>query len=467
MNKRFRAFAIFLAGQTISLLGSAITGFALGIWAYQQTGVVTDFAMIALATALPAALLSPVAGSLVDRWKRKHILMVGQVLAVLMTGCLFALHYHQMLQVWHIVAINALAASANAFILPAINASIPLMVDKQDLSRANGMIALALGITQLAAPAIAGTLLVTQGMNTIFAIDMISFSAGVLVLIITAIPQPDKGEHDDPVSEGVFSALKYSWDYVSAKPSLLALIIFSALVAFNIQAIGILLTPTILGFATAQELGYIGSIAGIGTLLGGMLMMIWKGPEKLLTGVFWASLCLFCGYIIGPVQADVYSVGIAAVVVMACFPVIGALSQSFFQRKIPLAQQGRVFGIRAFVVGIAQPLAIIASGPLADYVFEPAMQPGGAWAQTLGVYFGTGPGRGSAVMISALGCIALMILLIGFSFRVIRDADLLLEDTLEDKYHQPLGAELGQAIDEGVARPSADSAIQKGFDRQV
>lgn len=436
-----RAFGLFLAGQTISLLGSAVTGFALGVWAYQQTGVVTDFAMIALAAALPAALLSPIAGSLVDRWRRKTILLVGQILAVLMTATLFTLHYLGVLEVWHIVAINAISAASNAFILPAINASIPLMVKKQELNQANGMIALALGITQLAAPAIAGTLLVTQGLDTIFIIDLISFSFGVTVLIATRIPQPNKDENDeDPVKEGVFASLKYSWNYVAAKPSLLALIFFAAIVAFNMQAIGILLTPTILGFATAQELGFIGSIAGIGTLFGSIAMMVWKGPKNNLTGIFWASLVLFSGYSLGPIRPDVYSVGIAAVVVMTCFPIIGALSQSFFQRKIPLSQQGRVFGIRAFIVGIASPIAIVASGPLADHIFEPAMQVGGAWADTLGIYFGTGKGRGSAVMISGLGLITLVILLIGFSFRTIRDADLLLEDTLEDQYHEPLEA---------------------------
>ncbi len=64
----FGAFLLIWFGQSVSLLGSSLTGFALGVWVYQRAGSVTQFALISLFTALPGIVISPIAGALVDRW---------------------------------------------------------------------------------------------------------------------------------------------------------------------------------------------------------------------------------------------------------------------------------------------------------------------------------------------------------------------------------------------------------------
>src|SRR5262245_31049102 len=64
-------FLIVWFGQVVSLLGSGLTGFALGVWVYQQTGSATELSVILVCTRFPGVVISPIAGALVDRWDRR------------------------------------------------------------------------------------------------------------------------------------------------------------------------------------------------------------------------------------------------------------------------------------------------------------------------------------------------------------------------------------------------------------
>jgi MFS family permease len=72
-----RPFLTIAAGQFISMLGSGLTSFALAVWIFEQTGQATPFALTVLFGSLPSILLSPLAGSLADRWNRKTILLLA------------------------------------------------------------------------------------------------------------------------------------------------------------------------------------------------------------------------------------------------------------------------------------------------------------------------------------------------------------------------------------------------------
>jgi DHA3 family macrolide efflux protein-like MFS transporter len=83
--RKFRAFLLIWSGQVVSLTGSGLTGFALGVWVYQRTGSVTQFALISLFTSLPGIVFSPIAGALVDRWDRRWAMLISDAGAGLCT----------------------------------------------------------------------------------------------------------------------------------------------------------------------------------------------------------------------------------------------------------------------------------------------------------------------------------------------------------------------------------------------
>src|SRR5215213_1983913 len=96
-----RTFVILWVGQMISLLGSNLNGFALGVWVYQRTTSVTQFTLIAVFAAVPSLIISPLAGTLVDRWDRRRVLLVSNMLLASNTLIILFLLYNNQLTIWH------------------------------------------------------------------------------------------------------------------------------------------------------------------------------------------------------------------------------------------------------------------------------------------------------------------------------------------------------------------------------
>src|SRR5512145_2228681 len=105
------AFTLVWIGQTISLLGSTMTGFALTIWAYQLTGSATALALVGFCYTVPLLVLSPVAGAIVDRSNRKLMMMVSDLAAGLGTVAILLLCASGHLQIWHLYVVNAIAGA--------------------------------------------------------------------------------------------------------------------------------------------------------------------------------------------------------------------------------------------------------------------------------------------------------------------------------------------------------------------
>src|SRR5688500_14931232 len=125
-----RAFTIVWIGQLVSLLGSGMTGFAIGIWAYEETGQATALALSTFFFFLPNTLLSPFAGALVDRWNRKLVMMISDLGAGLATVALVILVLTGRLEIWHVYLTTAFASAAEAFQFPAYSAAVTTMMPK-------------------------------------------------------------------------------------------------------------------------------------------------------------------------------------------------------------------------------------------------------------------------------------------------------------------------------------------------
>ena len=135
-----RNFSIIWFGQLVSKLGSGLTGFALGVWMFQNTGSVTRYALIVMCAALPAPLLSPVAGALVDRWDRRRTMILSDTIAAVSTLVIALLLTAGGLEIWHIYLLTTVNAASSAFQVPAFSASTTLLVPKRHLVRAGGMV---------------------------------------------------------------------------------------------------------------------------------------------------------------------------------------------------------------------------------------------------------------------------------------------------------------------------------------
>ncbi|MCX4243038.1 MFS transporter [Paraliomyxa miuraensis] len=183
-----RTFVAILAAQVVSLIGTQLTGFGLGVWVFQRTGSATLYGIVSAAVILPRYLGSPLVGVWVDRFDRRMILMGVHVGAGSCSLGLAALHALGRLDVWVIVASTALASLCYAAERPAFAAITTVLVPEARRGRANGMFELGAGISLIVGPALAGLLLERFGLGLVLAVDVATFVLAVIVLACVCVP---------------------------------------------------------------------------------------------------------------------------------------------------------------------------------------------------------------------------------------------------------------------------------------
>lgn len=433
-NRRTMAvFGIVCCGQVVSQFGSQLTAFVLGVWVFQTTGSATQFSLIAFFAVLPQTLILPFAGALVDRYDRRWIMILADTGAGLTTLVLLALIAGGRLEVWHVYPIVATSALFTAFQTPAFAASTVLLVPKKHMVRANGAVELGIALALTAAPVSAGVLLGKIGFAGVVTIDVVSFLIAVGSLLAVRIPRPSAAG-DGAERRSLLRDALFGWTYLRERRGLLALLAVFAAVNLTFGMVQVGLTPLILSFASSAELGLVLSIATAGMVGGGLAVVVWGGPAERRLRLIFAMLAVQ-GVILffGGVRPSVPLVAFAACAFTLCQPVVLASSQAIWQTKVPPGLQGRVFAIRRLVASSSLPVAYLAVGPLADYLLEPWLAPGGALAGSVGRVIGVGPGRGLGFLFVVLGAATLLTLALGYAYRPLRE----LEDELPDAGLEP------------------------------
>ncbi|MFO7623852.1 MAG: MFS transporter [Anaerolineales bacterium] len=428
-----KPFFLIWLGQTISIVGSGLTGFALAVWIFQQTGRATPFALTVLFGTLPRVLLAPVAGSLADRKNRRWLMILADTGAALITLAWVFLVAGGRLEIWHIYLGAFLSSTFGAFQEPAYTASIAMLVPKKNLARANGMVQMSQAIEILAAPVLAGFLFVLIGLQGIFLLDFASFFFAAGALLMVRIPQPKAEVEDAGGKTGVWKDAILGWKYLRARPGLFWLLVYFAGVNFLMNFAMVLSGPLILSFSSPQMYGMLQMVVGVGMLAGSLLISTWGGPQRRVMGLFGFITLAGLGLGLAGLRQSELVIAAGMGLLMFNIPLGSGLSQAVFQSKVAPAVQGRVFAIRIAISRSIMPLAFLLAGPLADHIFQPLLTPAGALADTfLGTLLGVGPGRGIGLMFVISSLLLLSISVLAYSNPRIRMLEDELPDTLQE-----------------------------------
>lgn len=426
-------FAIVAGGQFVSLLGSSLTAFALGIWVYQQTTSVTLLGLVILAATLPGILVSPLAGTVVDRTDRRLVMLSSDCAAAMATLLVAAtILLAGRVQLWQIFLLAVVSSVANAFQEPAYSASVPLLVPKRHLGRASGFVQLSQGIARIMTPVLAGVMLVTVGLGTILLVDLSTFVVAVATLLIVRIPRPVPIEESGQGKGSLFREAAAGWHYLRSRHGLMALLVLFASVNFLVALVNVLYIPLVLSFASAAVLGTTLTIGGTGMLAGSVAVMGLGTPKRKVPAIM--GLIFLGGVVIAMSGLRPSAVWIAAngFAMMFVLPVLQSTSQVLWQTKVALGMQGRVFALRRMLAQASLPAAYLAAGPLADRVFEPLMSEGGALAASAGQWIGVGPGRGIGLMFVVAGVAGCLMATAGYLYPRIRHLEEELPDMVGD-----------------------------------
>ena len=424
-------FSLVWLGQFVSLIGSSMTRFGLTIWAWQVTGRATALALVGLFSLVPMLVLSPIAGTVVDRWSRKKIMILGDLVAGVSTVFLLILSLLGKMEIWHIYLVAVVIGAGEAFQRPAYMAAISTMIPKKHYGRAQGMIGMVGSATGIISPVAAGALLGFIGINGIMFIDIATFLFAVSMLVMVRIPQPAESGEGKKARGNMWRESAFGFRFLLQRRPLLYLLMSYAVLnlvltfAFSIQS------PMILARTNTNELllGTVQMFFGLGGVAGGALMSIWGGPKRRIRGIY---LSVIGAMLLGPTLLGIgnslllWAIGAFFVVFFAQFA--SATSGVIWQTKVPHDVQGRVFAYRGMIASIASPIGMMLAGTLADYVFEPMMQPGGWGVDLFGKLVGTGPGAGMGLMMVLAGAVGVILGLSGFIIPSIRNLEKLIPD---------------------------------------
>jgi MFS family permease len=427
-----KTFGVIWFGQLVSTLGSGLTGFALGVWLYQQTGSTTLFSISLLAYALPNLVLAPFSGALVDRWDRRKAMILSDTGAGLSTLAIFLLMQFGELQTWQVILAIVVNASFSTLQWPAYSASTTLLVPKEHLGRAGGMVQIGEAISQLIAPALAGAMLVTTGLQGVVLVDFITFAIAVGTLLVVRIPQPPVSAESQAQRGSLWQEAAFGWKYITARRGLLGLLGVFAAINLLSSFIGPLIIPMLLDMTTAGVLGVMLSIVGVGMLAGTLVMSAWGGPKRRIHGVLGFMMIAGGATILLGVSSSLVIICIAGFLATFTSPITNASSQAIWQSKVAPDVQGRVFSIRRMIAWSMIPLAYVLAGPLADQVFKPLLVSGGPLADSLGVIFGVGPSRGIGLFFVVTGLLSVLVAGLGYLNPHVRNV----EDELPDAITQ-------------------------------
>lgn len=397
-----RSFLIVWLGQLVSLTGSALSQFALGVWVFERTASPTLFALGVLCAALPRILLAPLAGALVDRWDRRRVLIAADVGASLITAGLLLAQQLGALAIWHVFFAAALAAACGAFQRPAYTASISVLIPPRQLGRAAGLVEVAPSTAAIVGPLLAGWLLAGFGLAAVLLLDLATFLAALLTLIVARIPSPSLGRRAAAAS--FWREAGAGWVFIRSQPGLRGLLLMATAGNMLGVATELLLTPYVLAFAGARELGMVAAAGGAGLLAGGSILAAWGGPRRLVHGLFaFELLVCLCTMLLGLTTAPV------ALAAVSCCYFLGiamadGCATALWQRTVPLELQGRVFALREAIAFAALPFGLAVTAPLAELVLDPLL----------------GPGRGIALIFVLSGLINLGVLGAGWANPAIR-----------------------------------------------
>ncbi|WP_324282337.1 MFS transporter [Cyanobacterium aponinum UTEX 3221] len=428
-SNNLRIFTIIWIGQVASILGSRMTNFAVIIWAWQLTGEATPLSLLAFFTEIPILFVAIFAGAIIDRWNRKGIMILGDVMAGLSTIVILFLFLTNNLAIWHLYLIGAVNGLFGYLQELAFSASKALIVPKKHYIRVGAMTSIKTFGTGIFAPALAGLLYYSVGLSGILMIDLITFLIAISTLSLVTIPQPKISNTSFVEPNQRWQQLTLGFRYLWKRPSLMALQIFSLSYIFFDTASGIL-APMILA-RTGNNTAILGSVqgaVGLGGLVGAILLGMWGGPQRPIQGVLIGRALVFgAEMVLGLTRIPAILVG-ANFTAGLFKPLANSCESAIWLSKIEPTIQGRVFATTSFFDGITYPLGLLIAGPLADFFFEPAMMPDGFLAPFLGVIFGTDRGSGMALQFSLFSLIVVFICLGGYLFPPLRD----IEDVLPD-----------------------------------
>ena len=401
--KKLRTYLLLWSTQSLSDLGSAMTSYALILWLYEYSGSALQTALLTVCSYAPYVLMSIFAGALSDKWNKKRVMLLCDLFAAMTTVAAFVLIKMDALKPWHLYLINALNGLMNTVQQPASEVASTQLIPKEYYQKTSGLRSFSQSLNTLLKPVIATILFTFGGVSAVITVDLITFAAAFLVLLLFIhIPEP---ENSDKKKESILTSAKAGLKWLKGCPVVLILIFFLAGINLIASAYNAALPAMVLEKASNGEkmLGTVNFFAGAAALAGSLIASLSPAPKNRVKAI---CLALFFS-----MSTENFMLAFSDSPVVWCFgavcgwlfiPYMGANLDVILRSTIPADMQGRVYSCRNTLQFFTIPVGYLSGGILIDKVFEPYMS-GKAADSAMVSLFGSGKGSGAALLFAVLG----------------------------------------------------------------
>lgn len=427
-KKSLSYFFIMWGGQLVSLTGSGLTGFALGVWVYQTTQSATFFAIVVLCNMLPGMLIAPLTGVIADRYNRKAVMLISDFCAALCTLFIAFFVWNDGLQIWHIFLVTSLTSICNGFQRPSYQVTVTQLIPKKFFGQASGLNSLAWSSEFVLSPIIAGVLLSTIGIKGIILVDFATFLFASASLLIIKVPKISNTGKIEKKKLSIFSEIVNSLKYLRSKTGLLVILVILTICNILQGLLVVLIEPMILCYFSPQALGFGKSISALGMVISSVLVSIFGAPKKLVNGLFFFAILQGVGMALTGISTAFWSIVVACFIFFLALPIANSCFSTLWRKKIMIEMQGRLFSVSHLFLRIGLVLGYTVGGPLADYVFEPIMKGKNFISTIIGPVIGTGQGRGIGLLLIISGLVFVIIGIFSYINPKIRHLEANLKD---------------------------------------
>ena len=407
-SRHLRTFYILSITQVLSGIGSRMTGIALGIRIFQDTGNTTPVMLTSLFSALPLIIGGSFAGVLVDHWKRRTVLILTDSVSALCTLLLMAAFFTDHFSLGLLYVLSVIGGIMDMFQRPAMDASVTLLVPEKHRDRANVIRQLIGPMAGIIAPVVTGFVYAIINVTGVMTVDLVTFAIAVAAVLLVQIPQPTQSEQPPLNFKFFLAEYQKGLRFLLDRTVLIRLMLLAAGINFLLSGPTHLSTPYILTLTGGEEqLGILLGMMNIGMVVGGLLVAVFGGTRPRIHGIMIGLLFRAGCLVLYGVSRTPLMLGVSLFLLFITSPLIDASFMSILQNKVPPQMQGRVFSILFQLMYLANPLSYAVTGPLVDRVFEPAV--GSQSWQLVSPLVGAQAGSGMGLLMVIAGTLMFII----------------------------------------------------------
>lgn len=361
---RHRDLRLLLSGQTLSMFGDTAMLLVLAMWAKQLTGSNSIAGSVFAALVLPS-LLAPFGGLVIDRFRRRTVMIVTDVVTCAVV--LLLLLVRDRGDVWLLFVVAFLYGASLVFFQSARSALLPSIVPEQLLGPANGSLSTVREALRLVGPLTGAGLFAAFGGPAVAVLDAVTFllSAGALALMRVTEPEPERGPREHHVLHDATLGARHLWAVPVLRATVVATVISLLAIGMG-ESVFLAVVDQGLGRPVAF-LGVLMTVQGVGAVASGLAvtLLINRVGETRLVPLGLALMGAGCLLVS---SRSVVVVGLGALVVGAGLPAVIIALTTLLQKHTPRPVQGRAFTAFEFLTGGPQLLSILAGAALVGFV---------------------------------------------------------------------------------------------------